>query len=61
LRYDGAYIWKPTANVPDRVFLRLDGIDRAGNKGTHALTQAIDISGLVPRGTIQGVVPVGVQ
>jgi hypothetical protein len=61
LRNDGAYVWKPTANVPDRVFLRLDGIDRAGNKGTHALTQAIDISGLVPRGTIQGVVPVGVQ
>lgn len=61
LRNDGAYVWKPTANVPDRVYLRLDGLDRAGNKGTHALTQAIDISGLVPRGTIQGVVPVGVQ
>jgi hypothetical protein len=61
LRNDGRYVWKPTANVPDRVFLRLDALDRAGNRGTHSLSQAIDISGLVPRGTIQGVVPVEQQ
>ncbi len=60
LRNEGRYIWKPSANVPDRVFLRLDAIDRAGNRGVHRLDQAIDVSGLVPRGTIHGVVPVGV-
>jgi hypothetical protein len=59
LRNEGRYVWKPASNVPDRVFLRLDAMDRATNKGTHILSQAIDVSGLVPRGTIQGVMPVG--
>jgi hypothetical protein len=59
LRNESRYVWKPASNVPDRVFLRLDAMDRATNKGSHTLSQAIDVSGLVPRGTIQGVVPVG--
>jgi hypothetical protein len=59
LRNEGRYVWKPSSNVPDRIFLRLDARDRAGNVGVHILSQAIDVSGLVPRGTIHGVVPVG--
>jgi hypothetical protein len=59
LRNDGRFAWKPARNTPERIFLRLEAVDRAGNTGVHELSQAIDISGLVPRGTIFGVVPVG--
>jgi len=59
LRNEGRYVWKVQPNVPDRVFLRIEAIDKAGNVGVHVLSQAIDVSGLVPRGTIHGVVPVG--
>ncbi len=59
LRNEGRYVWKPAQNVPHRIFLRLESVDRAGNAGVHLLEQAIDISGLVPRGTIFGVDPVG--
>ena len=58
LRNEGRYVWKPTPDVPDRIFLRIDALDKAGNVGVHILSQAIDVSGLVPRGTIHGVVPV---
>jgi len=58
VRNEGRYVWKPDGNVPDRIFLKLEAIDRAGNKGVHPLNQAIDVSGLVPRGTIHSVVPV---
>ena len=59
LRNEGRYLWKPESNVTDRIFLRLDARDRAGNTGVHILDQRIDVSGLVPRGTILGVDPVG--
>jgi hypothetical protein len=59
LRNEGRYVWKPTSNVPDRIFLRIDARDTAGNVGVHQLSQAIDVSGLIPRGTIHGVTPVG--
>lgn len=59
LRNESRLLWKPGQNVPKRVFLRLESADRAGNVGVHNLEQAIDISGLIPRGTIFGVVPVG--
>ena len=59
LRNDGRLLWKPGQNVPRRIFLRLEAVDRAGNVGVHNLAQAIDISGLTPRGTIFGVTPVG--
>ena len=61
LRNEGRFVWKPTPDVPDRIFLRIDALDKAGNVGVHVLSQAIDVSGLVPRGTIHGVVPVGTR
>ena len=61
LRNEGRYVWKPTPDVPDRIFLRIDALDKAGNVGVHVLSQAIDVSGLVPRGTIHSVVPVGAR
>jgi hypothetical protein len=58
VRNEGRFVWKVQPNVPDRVFLRIEAIDKAGNVGVHVLSQAIDVSGLVPRGTIHGVIPV---
>ncbi len=61
LRNEGRYLWKVDRAVPDRIFLRIEAMDQAGNTGTHILSQAIDVSGLVPRGTIHSVEPVGVR
>jgi hypothetical protein len=58
LRNEGRFVWKPQSNVPDQIYLRIDALDKAGNVGVHVLSQVIDVSGLVPRGTIRGVVPV---
>ena len=57
-RNEGRHVWKPVSTVPDLVYLKLVAIDRAGNRGTHQLNQPIDVSGLVPRGTIHGVTPI---
>jgi len=59
LRNEGRYLWKVDRAVPDRIFLKVDVMDQAGNVGTHLLSQSVDVSGLVPRGTIHGVEPVG--
>ena len=59
LRNVSRYVWKVEPNVPERIFLKIEATDQAGNVGVHQLSQSIDISGLVPRGTIRGVVPVG--
>ena len=59
LRNVGRYVWKVEPNIPERIFLKIEATDQAGNVGVHQLSQSIDISGLVPRGTIRGVVPVG--
>ena len=61
LRNEGRYLWKVDRAVPDRIFLRIEVIDSAGNVGTHVLSQFVDVSGLVPRGTIRSVEPVGVR
>ena len=59
LRNEGRYLWKVDRTVADRIFLKIDAMDQAGNVGTHRLSQSVDVSGLVPRGTIHGVEPVG--
>lgn len=59
LRNEGRYLWKVDRAVPDRIFLKIDAMDQAGNVGTHLLSQSVDVSGLVPRGTIHGVEPIG--
>jgi hypothetical protein len=54
----GIYLWKADPNLPDRIFLKLEVIDKAGNIGTHRLDLPIDIKGLAPRGRIQGFRPI---
>ncbi len=59
LSNEGRHLWKPGTEVPQKIFLMIEARDKAGNIGTHLLQQPIDISGLVPSGTISGVTVVG--
>ena len=61
VRNESRFVWKVKTDVPDRIFLRIEAVDKAGNLGVHVLSQAIDVSGLVPRGTIHAVSPVGIK
>ena len=59
LRNTGRYVWKVGSQVPERIYIRLEATDQAGNVGVFQLQNLIDISGLVPRGRIQSVEPIG--
>lgn len=59
VRNQERYLWKVGREVPEQIFLKIEAVDRAGNVGVHRLSQPVDVSGLVPRGTIHGVTPVG--
>ena len=59
VRNEDRYLWKVGRDVPEQIFLKIEAVDRAGNVGVHILNQPVDVSGLVPRGTIHGVTPVG--
>ena len=61
IRNTGSYSWKVGRDIPDRIFLRMAIHDAAGNTTIQKLTQAIDVSGLVPRGRINGVQAVTTQ
>ncbi|MEZ6151967.1 MAG: hypothetical protein R3C09_17825 [Pirellulaceae bacterium] len=54
----GIYLWKADPSLPDKIFLKLECIDKAGNIGTHRLDLPIDVRGLAPRGIIQGFRPI---
>ena len=51
----GRYVWKVGMNVPERVYLKIQAQDQAGNIGEFQLPQMIDLSGLVPKGHIRGI------
>lgn len=57
LRNTGRYVWKVGSQVPEKIYIRLEATDKAGNVGVFQLQNLIDISGLVPRGRIQSVEP----
>ncbi len=54
----GIYLWKADPSLPDKVFLKIEAVDKAGNIGVHRLELPIDIRGLAPRGVIQGFRPI---
>lgn len=54
----GIYLWKADPNLPDRIYVRLEAVDKAGNIGMHRLDLPIDTKGLAPRGRIQGFRPI---
>lgn len=58
LENSGQFVWKPDNLTPDRVYLRLDVTDAAGNSSTSATDQPIDLTGMIPRGRITDIQPV---
>ena len=54
----GYHAWKTDRQTPHRVFLRIDVVDQAGNKSFFVTADPIDVSGLIPRGRVQGVAPI---
>ncbi len=55
---DGFYAWPADPELPPRIYLRAEAIDRAGNIGSDTLEQPIAVEGLRPRARIRGFQPV---
>jgi hypothetical protein len=51
----GRYAWRVGKEVPEKVFLKLEVVDAAGNVATNQTLDAVDLSGLVPKARITGV------
>lgn len=58
LKNTSLYLWKVQSDMPSRVYLRLEAIDKAGNLGTHLLDLPVNMKGLAPRGRIEGIRPI---
>jgi hypothetical protein len=54
----GQYGWRPDARVPDRICLRIEARDQAGNVGTFDAPQPISIDRIRPGGRIQSAHPI---
>jgi hypothetical protein len=53
----GQHFWPIEPRIPDRIYLRIEVRDRAGNVGSHQLDQPVLLSGLFPKARIQGLAP----
>ncbi len=58
LRNTGHYAWAVGTEIPERLYLRIEAADKAGNIGVYQLNNQIDITGLVPRAHIRSIQPV---
>lgn len=58
LKNTGIYLWKANPNLPERIYIRIEAVDKSGNIGMHRLDLPIDTKGLAPRGRIQGFRPI---
>ncbi|HBE70638.1 MAG TPA: hypothetical protein DDW52_21040, partial [Planctomycetaceae bacterium] len=58
LKDSDTYVWQPPMDLPDKVYLKLKALDRAGNIGEYEFDDPIDIKGLAPRGRIHRVRPI---
>ncbi len=54
----GEYFWAADPRTPEKIFLRVEVRDAAGNKSADQLERAIKVEGLIPRGRIRGFRPV---
>ena len=50
----GQYYWPVEVRIPEKVYLRIEVLDEAGNKGEFQLQEAVSTTGLVPQGRIRG-------
>jgi len=55
----GHYRWQPGEEVPDRVYLRIEARDTAGNLGHAETAEPVSLNRAVPRGQIRRVRPIG--
>ena len=55
----GAYNWTVDARTPQRIYLRLEVRDEAGNVGADQLREPINLEGLQPKARVRGIQPIG--
>jgi hypothetical protein len=58
LKNTGRYLWPAEPNLPKRIYLRMEAVDRAANIGVYRLDLPVDVEGLTPRGRIKGFRPI---
>lgn len=61
LTNEGSYAWRLDNRVPERLYLKLDVRDEAGNVGTFVTPEQISLERVKPQGKIRGVRPIGVS
>ena len=59
LENTGSYRWRLDGRVPDRIYLRLEVRDEAGNVGTYDTAEPVALDRHRPAGRIRGVRPLG--
>jgi hypothetical protein len=55
----GSYAWRLDNRAPERLYLKLDVRDEAGNVGTFVTPDAVSLTRVKPQGKIRGVRPIG--
>jgi hypothetical protein len=53
----GRFVWAGDTHLPEKVFLKIQATDAAGNVGEHVLDLPVDVQSAAPRGKIQGLRP----
>ncbi len=59
LESNGSFDWRLDNRVPERIYLRLEARDQAGNVGTYETPEPVSINRQRPQGRIRGVRPLG--
>lgn len=59
LENTGSYQWRLDSRVPDRIYLRIEARDEAGNLGVYETPEAISLDRHRPEGRIRGVRAMG--
>ena len=57
LENSGRYLWLPTADIPEQVYLRVTATDEAGSPAEDLTSGPIELAGLRPRGRIRALNP----
>ncbi len=55
----GQYAWRPDSRAPDRIYLRIEARDEAGNVGSFEANQPVTLDRIRPEGHIRSVRPSG--
>jgi hypothetical protein len=55
LENNGQYAWRPDNRVPQRIFLRIEARDEAGNTATFDAPELVSLEQVQPEGKIRGV------